>query len=354
MEHTLNGFGLGLGTVEAAKSVHGVDASPGSPAMVGRLDRRTGDPGGYRPDLRGPPLACGARTRDTDCHRHRTDTLSSMHGSTDLTERFHALHRGGCFVMPNPWDVGSARLLAGLGFKALATTSSGFAWTLGKSDNRVTLHDALEHLRAVTRSVDIPVNADFEGGFAVEPDAVAANVARAAGTGVAGLSIEDSSGDPADPLFDLELSVARIRSARKAIDDHGGRVLLTARSEGFVVGRPDLAETIRRLLAYADAGADCLYAPRIGTLDEIEAVVRAVAPKPVNVLVGSDFTTVAALADLGVRRISVGGGLARVAWGAFLDAATEIAEYGTFTGLARGIPFAEIDGAFAREADPEP
>jgi 2-methylisocitrate lyase-like PEP mutase family enzyme len=276
-----------------------------------------------------------------------------MQASTDRIDRFRVLHRGGCFVIPNPWDVGSARLLAGLGFKALATTSSGFAWTLGKSDNRVTLDEALKHLRAVAASVDVPVNADFEGGFAVEPDGVAANVARAVATGIAGLSIEDSSGDPATPLFDFDLSVARIRAARQAIDDHGGRVVLTGRSEGFVVGRPDLAETIRRLQAYADAGADCLYAPRLGSLDDIAAVVRAVAPKPVNVLVGSDFTTVAALADLGVRRISVGGGLARVAWGAFLDAATEIAEHGTFAGLARGIPFAEIDGAFAQAAEPE-
>lgn len=226
-------------------------------------------------------------------------------------------------MIPNPWDVGSARLLAGLGFKALATTSSGFAWTLGKSDNRVSLDEALEHLRVVARSVEVPVNADFEGGFAVEPDGVAANVARAVETGIAGLSIEDSSGDPATPLFDFAQSVARIDAARRAIDDHGGRVLLTGRLEGFVVGRPDLAETIRRLQAYADAGADCLYGPHIGSLDDIAAVVRSVAPKPVNVLVGSDFTTVAALADLGVRRISVGGGLARAAWGAFLQAASD-------------------------------
>jgi 2-methylisocitrate lyase-like PEP mutase family enzyme len=276
-----------------------------------------------------------------------------MQQSTELTDTFRALHRTGCFVIPNPWDVGSARLLAGLGFKALATTSSGFAWTLGKSDNRVTLDEALEHLRVVAGSVDVPVNADFEGGFAVEPDGVAANVARAIETGIAGLSIEDSSGDPSEPLFDFDLSVARIRAARKAIDVRGGRVLLTGRSEGFVVGRPDLTETIRRLRAYADAGADCLYAPRIGTLGEIAAVVAAVAPKPVNVLVGSDFTTAAALAELGVRRISVGGGLARVAWGAFLQAAAEIADHGTFAGLTRGIPFGEIDGAFAADADPD-
>lgn len=254
--------------------------------------------------------------------------------------------------MPNPWDVGSARLLAGLRFKAIATTSAGFAWSQGRPDNGVTLDQVLTHFRAVAGSVDIPVNADFEGGFAVEPDQVATNVRLAAETGIAGLSIEDSSGDPADPLFDFDLSVARIRAARKAIDENGRRVLLTARSEGFVIGRPDLAETIRRLQAYAEAGADCLFAPRIGTLDEVAAVVRAVAPMPVNVLAFSDFATLAELADLGVRRISVGGGLARVAWAAFLEAAGEIAEHGTFGGLNRGTPFAEIDGAFPRDAPP--
>ncbi|MDH4141584.1 MAG: isocitrate lyase/phosphoenolpyruvate mutase family protein [Chloroflexota bacterium] len=274
-----------------------------------------------------------------------------MQASTDLTDRFRDLHRAGCFVIPNPWDVGSAKLLVGLGFKALATTSSGSAWTLGKSDNRLALDEALAHLAAVASSVDVPVNADFEGGFAVEPDEVAQNVARAIETGIAGLSIEDSSGDPTEPLFDFGLSVARVQAARRAIDDRGGGVLLTGRCESYVVGRPDLAETIRRLRAYADAGADCLYAPRLGNLDDIAAIVGAVAPKPVNVLVGSDFTTVAALADLGVRRISVGGGLARVAWGAFLQAAAEIAKQGTFSGLNRGIAFAEIDGAFSGDDD---
>jgi 2-methylisocitrate lyase-like PEP mutase family enzyme len=202
-------------------------------------------------------------------------------------------------------------------------------------------------------SIEVPVNADFEGGYAVEPEHVAANVARAAETGIAGLSIEDSSGDSAAPLLDFDLSVARISAARKAIDDLGGRVLLTGRSEGFVVGRPDISETIRRLQAYSDAGADCLFAPGVGTLDGVAAVVGAVAPKPVNVLVGRDFTTVAALADLGVRRISVGGALARVAWGAFLQAATEIAEDGTFSRFGPGIPFAEIDRAFAADDDRE-
>ncbi len=247
---------------------------------------------------------------------------------------FRDLHRTGCFVLPNPWDVGSARYLASLGFKALATTSSGFAWSIGRADNAISLDQALDHLRAIAGAVDVPVNADFEGGFAVDPAGVAANVARAVTTGVAGLSIEDSSQDEADPLFAFELAVDRVRAARRAIDASGSRVVLTARSEGFVADRPDLAETIRRLTAYAAAGADCLYAPGIQTPAEIGAIVEAVAPKPVNVLVSSDFTTVAELAALGVRRISVGGALARTAWGGFMRAATELAQRGTFGGLA--------------------
>ncbi len=262
-------------------------------------------------------------------------------------EEFRRLHQAGCFVIPNPWDPGSARLLAGLGFKALATTSSGFAWSIGRADNHVTLEESLAHLRAVASSVDIPVNADFEGGFAIEPAGVATNVSAATETGVAGLSIEDSTGRADDPLFDVALSVERIRAARSAIDESGTGVLLTARSEGFIVGRPDLAETIRRLVAYADAGADCLYAPGIRSAAEIAAVVAAVAPKPVNVLVGGDFTTVEQLTALGVRRISVGGALARAAWTGFIQAATEIADHGTFSGLSRAIPFAEINDLFA-------
>jgi 2-methylisocitrate lyase-like PEP mutase family enzyme len=261
---------------------------------------------------------------------------------------FRRLHESGCFVIPNPWDLGSARLLTGLGFRALATTSSGFAWSLGRPDNAVSLEEALTHLRAIAGGVDLPVNADFEGGFAVEPAQVGANVMLATGTGVAGLSIEDSTGDAARPLFDFGLAVERVRAARAAIDASGTGVLLTGRSEGFIVGRPDLAETIRRLTAYAEAGADCLYAPGLRSRDEIGLVVAAVAPKPVNVLVGSDFVTVAELADLGVRRISVGSALARAAWGGFLAAAKEIAERGTFTGLGRGVPFASINGAFPR------
>jgi methylisocitrate lyase len=263
------------------------------------------------------------------------------------TRAFRQLHESGCFVIPNPWDVGSARLLAQLGFKALATTSSGFAWSLGRPDNHITLAEALGYFRAVNESVDVPVSGDFEGGFAVSPDEVGANVVLAAQTGIAGLSIEDSTGDERQPLFELELAVERVRAARRSLDDTRAGMVLTGRSEGFIVGRPDLRETIRRLTAYAEAGADCLFAPGLPSLAEITAVVQAVAPKPVNVLVGSDFTTVVALAGIGVRRISVGGALARAAWGGFLHAAREIAKHGTFGGLREAVPFAEMQKSFA-------
>ncbi len=254
---------------------------------------------------------------------------------------FRGLHDSGCFVMPNPWDAGSARALERLGFKALATTSAGLAWTLGRADNEVTLDQALEHLRVVAEAVTVPVNADFEGGFAVDPAEVGHNVALAAVTGIAGLSIEDSSGDDANPLFEFELAVERVRAARQAIDESGTGVVLTGRSEGFVVGRPDIDETIRRLKAYDEAGADCLYAPRIANTEHIVAILEAVAPKPVNLLINAPFTTVAEAAALGVRRISVGGTLARTAWGGFLRAAREIAETGTFTSFD-GLP--NVDG----------
>lgn len=243
---------------------------------------------------------------------------------------FHDLHSSGCFVMPNPWDVGSARALEQLGFKALATTSAGLAWSLGKADDQTTLEQSLEHLRVIADSVELPVNADFQGGFAVDPQDVASNVKLAAATGIAGLSIEDASGHEDDPLLEFELSVDRVRAARQAIDESGTGVLLTGRSEGFVRGRPDIDETIRRLRAYAEAGADCLFAPRIDSLDHVTAIVSAVSPKPVNLLINAPFTTVAEASQLGVRRISVGGTLARTAWGGFMEAAQEIAEAGTF------------------------
>ena len=262
-------------------------------------------------------------------------------------EAFRRLHESGCFVLPNPWDLGSARILAGLGFPALATTSSGFAWSQGRPDNSVPLEAALQHLRAIADGVEVPVNADFEDGFAADPDGVARNVAEAAATGVAGLSIEDSRPDADAPLYDFDLAVARVAAARRAIDATGTGVLLTGRSEGFIVGRPDLDETIRRLRAYAEVGADCLYAPGIRDLESLAAVVKAVAPKPVNALVNSDFATVAQIAATGTRRISVGGALARAAWRGLFDAAREIAEHGTFTGLAAALPSSEIEGVFA-------
>ncbi|WP_405218131.1 isocitrate lyase/phosphoenolpyruvate mutase family protein [Agrococcus sp. Ld7] len=253
-----------------------------------------------------------------------------MVDDAERVTRFHALHERGCFVMPNPWDVGSARALEQLGFPALATTSAGFAWTLGRADDAVRLEETLLHLAQIAAAVSVPINADFQGGFAIAPEEVAATVRRAVETGIAGLSIEDASGDFADPLLGFELAVARVAAAREAIDASGTGVLLTARSEGFVVGRPDLDETVRRLQAFADVGADCLYAPRLTTAAQVSAVVSAVAPRPVNVLINAPFMTVAEAAALGVRRISVGGTLARTAWGGFLRAAQEIASTGTF------------------------
>jgi methylisocitrate lyase len=260
--------------------------------------------------------------------------------------RFRALHQSGCFVLPNPWDLGTARVLVQLGFQAVATTSCGLAWALGVRDHAVTLEQKLAHLREISAAVDVPVNADFERGFAVEPANVAANVTAATSTGVAGLSIEDSTGDPAAPLVDLQLAIERVRAAREAIDRSGTGVLLTGRSEGFLVGRPDLPETIRRLTAYAEAGADCLFAPGLRTLDEVRAVVEAVAPRPVNVLMGSGVMTVEQLASVGVRRISVGGGLARAAWTGFLSAAREIAEHRTFSELGRAVSYSEVNTRF--------
>jgi len=260
------------------------------------------------------------------------------------------LHRAGCFVIPNPWDVGSALYLQSLGFKALASTSSGFAWSQGHSDNSVARDQVLAHLEAIVAATDVPVNADFEGGYAQEPEGVAGSVRLCVETGVAGLSIEDSTGDRANPLYDLDHAVARIKAARGAIDHAGVDVMLTGRAECFIVGRPDLDDAIRRLKAYAAAGADCLYAPGIHTREQIVAVVEAVAPKPVNLLMGapSEFT-VEMLRGLGVRRISVGASLARAAWGGFIRAAKALQD-GNFDGFKDAASGGELGKLFRDDA----
>jgi 2-methylisocitrate lyase-like PEP mutase family enzyme len=264
----------------------------------------------------------------------------------DKRAHFRKLHESGCFVLPNPFDVGSAKALQHLGFKAIASTSAGFAWTIGKADNRVDVEEVCAHLAAISAAVDVPVNADFEGGFAHDPEGVAANVARGVKTGIAGLSIEDSTGDKAKPLYDRDVAIARIKAARKAIDADQSGVLLTGRCEAFLWGQPDLKLVIDRLLAYSEAGADCLYAPGIKTREEIAAVVKAVHPKPVNLLIGASGLSLAEATDLGVRRISVGGSLARSAWAGFMTAAKEMAEKGTFTELASGYPGGELNKMF--------
>jgi 2-methylisocitrate lyase-like PEP mutase family enzyme len=256
--------------------------------------------------------------------------------TADKRAIFRKMHEAGCFVLPNPWDIGSARALQHLGFRALASTSAGFAWSIGKPDNRVTLDDVCQHLTALCGAIDLPVNADFEGGFAHEPEKVAANVARGVKTGVAGLSIEDSTGEAAKPLYERGLAIERIRAARAAIDADNSGMLLTGRCEGFLVGQPDLDMVIDRLQAYGEAGADCLYAPGIRSKEQISAVVKAVHPKPVNHLQGWPGLSVTEIAELGVRRISVGGALARVAWAGFMRAAREISEKGMFTELGGG------------------
>ena len=274
--------------------------------------------------------------------------MTETRPSTDDKRRaFRQLHEAGCFVIPNPWDVGSALYLQSLGFKALATTSSGFAWSQGRADNGITRDMALAHLRAMVAATDVPVNADFESGFAKDAAGVEESVRLAVETGVAGLSIEDSTGDAAKPLFELGAAVERIRAARRAIDKEGGDTLLVGRAECFFVGRPNLDETIERLKAYANAGADCLYAPGISTRDQIAAVVTAVAPKPFNLLVGSaSELTVDEISALGVRRISVGGALARSAWGGFMRAARSIAEHGKFDEFASAASGRELNALF--------
>jgi len=271
-----------------------------------------------------------------------------MVATVDKIAAYRKLHESGCFVLPNPWDPGSARYLQRLGFKAIASTSAGFAWSQGLPDNKVSRDLMLAHLRDLSAAVDIPVNADFEGGFAVEPAEVRGNVTLCVATGVSGLSIEDSTGDAKEPLFPFDLAVARIKAARAAIDATKTGVVLTARSEGFICGRPDLDETIRRLQAFAAAGADCLYAPGLKTKEQIAAVITAVAPKPVNINVGRTGFSVPELTALGARRISIGGSLAATAWGEFIRAAKEIAENGTFTAFSRAPTGQEINGIFDR------
>jgi len=258
---------------------------------------------------------------------------------------FRALHREGCFVLPNPWDVGGARMLQHLGFQAVASTSAGYAWSIGRPDGAITADDAIEHLRMLSAASDLPVNADFESGFAEDIDGLQANVTRAVEAGVSGLSIEDR--DEAEPsrLYDKPIAIERLRAARAAIDKTGQDVILVARTEGLLIDQTALAPAIDKLVAFAEAGADCLYAPGVWNKPDIEAMVRAVAPKPLNVLVMAPGVSVQELADLGVRRISVGGGLARVAWGAFSAAAMEM-KAGSFDSLGGGMSGKELNQIF--------
>lgn len=273
-----------------------------------------------------------------------------MPSIADKRREFRRLHEDGCFVIPNPWDVGTTRYLQHLGFKALATTSLGYAFSQGYADGAVPRDRMLAHIAEIAAAADVPVNADFEGGYADDPDGVAESVRLCVATGVAGLSIEDSTGSKEKPLYDFDLAVERIKAARKAIDQSGPDVLLTARTEGFIRGRPDLAETIRRLKAFVDAGADCLYAPGIKGREEITAVVQAVAPKPVNLLMGwAGALTVDQIASLGVRRISVGGALARAAWGGFIRTARQIAIGGSFAGFSDAAPAADLNALFQED-----
>lgn len=272
-----------------------------------------------------------------------------MPTAADKRCAFRELHGSGCFVIPNPWNIGSTLHLQGLGFRALASTSSGYAHSMGQPDGAMSRDEVLAHYRELAAAADIPLNADFENGFAHEPDAVADNVRLCIDTGVAGLSIEDFTGDESAPLYDFDKAVTRVRAARQAIDKSGADILLTGRAEGFLHGRPDLDDAIRRLTAFAEAGADCLYVPGIKTREQIEAVVKAVAPKPVNLLMSfAGGFTVADIAAMGVRRISVGGTLARIAMDAFIKAAREIAKDGKFDSFAGVIPNAELNAFFAQ------
>jgi 2-methylisocitrate lyase-like PEP mutase family enzyme len=274
---------------------------------------------------------------------------SARPSTADKRKTFRELHYAGCFVIPNPWNVGSARYLQGLGFKALATTSSGHAWSEGYPDGAQSMDEVLAHYRELAAATDIPLNADFENGFADDPDKVAENVTKCIATGVAGLSIEDSPQSPV-PLYEFDAALARVKAARAAIDKAGGDVVFTARTEGFIRGRPDIDETIRRLKAFADAGADCLYSPGIKTREHIEATVKAVGGKAINFLNSTALGfTVDDIAKMGVRRISVGGSLARVAMHAFIKTATEIAKDGKFDGFAGQIGNADLNKFFGED-----
>jgi 2-methylisocitrate lyase-like PEP mutase family enzyme len=284
-------------------------------------------------------------------------TASQPNSATDFTARrvaLRKLHEAGFFVIPNPWDAGTARYLRSLGFKALATTSSGFAFTQGLPDAEwaVPRDAALQHIASIVAAVpDVPINADFESGYAHQPEAVAENVRLCIATGVAGLSIEDATGNPEQPLYDLPLAVARIAAARNAIDASGTGVLLTARAECYLVGYPDpLRESIRRLEAYAEAGADVLYAPGPTRRADIEAIVSTVHPKPVNILLTSSAgLSLTELADIGVRRVSVGSALARAAWTGFIHAARAIANESSMAGLDNAVTFTELNTFFHKD-----
>ncbi len=272
---------------------------------------------------------------------------------TSVIEKFRAMHESGCFVLPNPWDIGTAIYLEHLGFEALATTSAGFAFSRGKLDGGVPRDEMLDHIREIVEATSLPVNADFLAGYADEPEGVATNVRLCVYTGVAGLSIEDNTGRTDAPLYEKKLAIERIRAARSAIDSSGSGVVLTGRCEAWLVHDPDPLHTVLdRLAAYAEAGADCLYAPAVSKPDEIAQIVKTVAPKPVNVLV-SGFNhqlSLSQLADLGVRRVSVGSGLALAAWGTFLRAAKDIKENGTFNLLANGAASVDLNELFQEQS----